>query len=109
MTNYQAYSPSRDEYCGHMHHSSESVKRCADHLGWEDAIVSKIDKNDFKKHVGAASNMLDPSTMFEAYITISIKADCEADASDIATRLSKSMSKYRTVADANVVGVKRLA
>ena len=109
--NFQAYSPSLDRACGHMHHTKERASRCAEHLGWEDAVIKKVVPNTFKRHnVPDYIDMLyDNSSTCEMSIKVLFNASNTIEMSDASEKICNLlMNNTKSVVKVDVDYVKWL-
>ena len=108
--NYQAYSPSLDKSCGHMHHSEKKAMACADHLGWADAIPRKIHKPTFKRdsipnYVGIK---WDDTDIYESVIRVKFFASDVNQIPDSHERILNVLrNNVKTVVQAEIVSTKK--
>ena len=109
--NFQAYSPSLDQCCGHGHHSPASAKRCAEHLGWEDARIKVVPRNSYRKKGGNDLPEYDRRSGFDAeydvHVSLRVRADSERELNDLMDRWVFSYSGSKNFISMDVIGVRR--
>ena len=103
--NYQAYSPSSGQSCGHMHHSEKRAMNCAEHLGWTDAIPKKVRKPTFKRDsIPSYINSIryDDTDVYESTITVRFVAK---DNDAVAKEHEKILNTVRNVGHVVQAGI----
>ena len=109
--NYQAYSPSRDQVCGHMHHDKKSALNCAEHLGWEDAVLKKIRRQTFRRdtipeYVGVA---YDNTDVYEATYRIRFVARNTDEIAKVTEKLENIIrNSQKAVVQTDLMAVKKV-
>ena len=109
--NYQVYSPSRDQSCGHMHHSKKKAQICAEHLGWEDAVCQKIRRQNFKRdsipeYVGVA---YDNTDVYEATLKVKFIARSPEEIGDLTDKMQRVLNNnVNAVVQTDVVVVRKV-
>ena len=109
--NYRAYSPSRDRDCGHMHHDRKSALNCAEHMGWEDAVLKKIRRQTFRRdtipeYVGVA---YDNTDVYEATYRIKFVAKSPEDIGKIDEKIRNLIgNSQKAVVQTDLVAVRKV-
>jgi len=108
--NFEAYSPSRGKPCGHMHHSEERARNCADHLGWEDFIVRKVPRSTFKrdKVPDYLHSMFSDTNLYEMCVKVRFDAMNQSSVLDAESRIKNILQNAKSVVQVEEVYLKKV-
>lgn len=108
--NFQVYSPSRNVYCNHMHHSEKRARNCAEHLGWSDAAIVKVHRRTYRVKGGPQEDHYLPGafdTLYDATISLTVRADSDTEAYDIIEKWSNNLTNARNYVRHEVTNVRK--